>query len=136
MITSKAFWENEEIVLFDKGSGIWTFYRKSNIPENNPWKVIEDPENYMLRMIAVRSGTEVTKKYYVTPPDKLEWWMGTYTYLPSGECIHCDPIMYGNDDADAYDPENDISDTTMDVALHCEGIIPTKDENGKKRIIN
>lgn len=115
MITSKVFWKDEECIFFDKGNGVWTFYRKSNVPDDISWKVIDEPTDDMLLQIAIKSGLEVTKQYYVTPPDRLESWMGTYTFLPDGMYIHCDPVAYGSEDP--YSPDNDTSEATSDFVV-------------------
>lgn len=125
MITSKVFWKDEECIFFDKGNGVWTFYRKSNVPDYTPWKILDEPTDDMLRQIAIKSGLNVVKQYYVTPPDRLESWMGTYTFLPSGMHIHCDPVAYGSEDP--YDPSNDMSEATSNfIVKHKDKIFDNK----------
>jgi len=120
MISNKVIWRDEEVTIFktgvsESGNTIWRYYRKSKIPQDAPWEIIEDPDHEMLQMIAFMNGETVTKRYYVTPPDVLEDWMGTYVYLPSGHCIHCDPILYGSEDDEERNV--DISQKMMDFVL-------------------
>ena len=117
MITKKYYFNGKEVIFFDKGTNedgkkIFTFYTIEHIPDNCPWKIINDPSEDMLMSLAVKTGRKVIKQYYVTPPDNLEWWMGTYTYFPNGLCMHCDPIAYGGDNR-----MDDISEATTDFML-------------------
>ena len=61
------------------------------------------------------------------PPDELEWWMGTYTYFPTGQVIHCDPIGYGCEDEDRKDISESTTQFMIDNAEKILGI-PTKSD--------
>ena len=124
MITQKFYWGDEEIIIFDRGlseDGLrhkFRFYRLKNIPDDCSFEVMENPDDSVLLSIAVNSGVNVTRQYYVTPPDTLEWWMGSYIYFPDGTFMHCDPIAYGED------RETDISENTAEfMKKHYKQII-------------
>ena len=123
MVTVKYFIPEQDgpkqIVWYQrKGTDMLRWYYKdgtalqeflnSNVSSN--YDPMDDIESDILISQAYERGMTIMKRYYVTPPDYMAWWHGTYVCTPEGRCIHIDPRMYGEKGCDPYE---DVSDKIL-----------------------